>query len=226
MTFGNSSLNSYRVEPLGVLTKRTLKQKSLLFLVFLVLMVAGVFWTTLFENVYAFIGFVLFASALLVVNISDALYAIYYKRISQLQPEDYQKEIQWIPLVFGLSMVTVVVIGLLMNISLQNYKTQASQVVLLAGIVYIFKEFWLVFIHGLNYKRIVREGFAYQGSYGGLISEWFFTAITYIYGMVVFALKLPTIDKFISLSYLIVLVVGASVYFYSQFKKEVAQFMD
>lgn len=173
----------------GNLTKKILKQKTFLFLLFLVLIVFAVLLTTILEKLYPFVGFILFACALLATNISDALYTFYYRQLSQLPPDQFSKEIQWIPLVIGLSMLTVFIIGILLNIPL-HYKTQAGQVVVLIGLIFIFKEFWLAFLSVGTYKKMLRgEVPSSSNSYITLIFELVITAIFYLFSLYKIAIK-------------------------------------
>ncbi|MDP3955809.1 MAG: hypothetical protein Q8Q18_01010 [bacterium] len=198
----------------GLTTKQTLKQKFLLFLLFLLLIVTITIAGEFVSSFSPFVGFVLYASVLLTVNLSDALYSFYFRKISLLNPEEVLKEIKWVPLVIGLSMFSIFLIGSFLNIPLNHYNTQANQIVLLVGFVYVVKEFWLMFLAANTYKKMKQNLILSPKNYWAMLLEWAITAVIFLQALFAIALKLPSIDKYLSISFIVIVVLTGGFYLY------------
>lgn len=146
------------------------------------------------------VGFLIILIAFLTIDLTNLSYALYFKNSLGLK-EDKSKigmNLYWIWL---LSFVEIVLFGLLMNIPLADYKKQASQVILLAGLFFLFNEIWLLYlaaskskvsdIHEKNEKKLR------QAYYGEIIN-----CISHFIVLFLVSIKFPFPHNIISLGFL------------------------
>jgi hypothetical protein len=207
-----------QAQPSAGITKQTLKQRALLFLFFFLLLIVLTISAEFLNSFPPFIVFAGFLITLLMPNISDTLYVLYFKRMSSLPSEKVAGELRWMFALRLLSIISILAVALFMNIPLANYQTQANQLILIVGVIFIFKEFIQIIATQRTFKRLARgESIQGQDSTLGIMISLILTVTISFLALAKIALTFPPTNRYLSLALLLLITVASGHYMYKKF---------
>ena len=183
-----------------------IKRKLIVSLLFIIFLVSFFILSLFIESVYPFVGFVLITLTFLTIDLNNLFYTLYLKGL-ELENHD-KKYLNYIPLIWFISFVFIIFVGLLMNLPLSVYEKQISQISLLAGLFFIINEFWDIFVLSMTVKSKKQDSKKNVTRLNGVIIGDVLNIVIHLFVLLFIAWKLGVPDNMLSIIFLVLVFAG------------------